>query len=57
MKYRLEKLVNGQWYEEGTYPEGNYVEHMVKAAFVLGKYGNYDIEDIRVTVLKDESKD
>ncbi len=48
VKYRLEKLINGQWYEEGTYEEGYWIKHLVYAAFNLAHYA----EDIRVIVIE-----
>lgn len=52
MKYRLEKLVDGEWWEEGTYTEGYFIKHLANAAFSLGKYSDA-IEDIRVIILED----
>lgn len=49
MKYRLEKLIDGKWWEEGTYTEGYFVKHLAFAAFNLGRNCSA-IEDIRVII-------
>lgn len=52
MKYRLEKLVDGNWWEEGTYTEGVFVINLVNAAFFLGRYGSA-VDNVRVIILED----
>lgn len=42
MRYRLERLVDGQWFHWGTYKKP---ERLAEAAFELGKMG---YEQIRV---------
>ena len=51
-EYRLEKLIDGEWYTEGTYTEGYFITHLANAAFNLGKYSS--VEDIRVVIIKNE---
>lgn len=49
MKYRLEKLVDGEWWEEGTYSEGKSIEHLASAIWFLAKINAVD--DMRVIVI------
>ena len=53
MKYRLEKLVDGEWWEEGTYNEGYFIKHLATAAFCLGRFAS-KIDNIRVVIEEDE---
>ena len=53
MKYRLEKLIDGEWYEEGTYTEGYFVKHLANASFHLGRYGSV-VDDIRVIIIEED---
>ena len=53
MKYRLEKLIDGKWWEEGTYTEGYFVKHLAFAAFNLGRNCSA-VEDIRVTLVEEK---
>lgn len=49
MKYRLEKLIDGEWYVEGIYTDGNFIAHLANAAFWLGRNSSF-VQDIRVKV-------
>jgi len=53
MAYKLEKLVDGNWYLEGVFVEGTYVKHLAFAAFNLGRNCSA-VEDIRVTLVEEK---
>lgn len=52
MKYRLEKLVDGEWWGEGTYDEGYFIKHLANAAFFLGRNAS-SVDDIRVIIVEE----
>lgn len=56
MKYRLEKLVDGEWWEEGTYTEGYFIKHLVNASFKIGRYGSA-IDDVRVIIIDEMTEE
>ena len=56
MKYRLEKLVDGEWWEEGTYDEGYFVKHLASASFNLGRICSA-VKDVRVILIEEDNED
>lgn len=54
MKYRLEKLIEGEWWEEGTYTEGYFIKHLANASFKLGRLSDV-VEDVRVIIVEEDS--